>query len=338
MTNIGSLLDEETRAKLAQVAASTAVVADLDASEPARPRTSEEVDIDPKSEAMIDAACYFCQAHISIVPTVPEGIEGAVRLFCCEPCGKAKASEAVAAQRNVEVIRRPGIAKHQPRTTDGVIHPVTTTTKEKPMMDLDNMTDAELGALVRSQMKATIAEQVVAARPEVEAERKQRAEAAVADVKVEQAEQPTRMYAGFRLKTDKGEKIIPVLDVTNVSTLQEMPASEFRSPYNKALSALGEPILDAEVATWGDLIEVHQRLAEHDQRLVMDAGDEVTKAKKKKPKKAKKVKAVKDEAAPITVVVAVNEAGEALDRKAKALSKLLGVAEDEARERILAKQ
>jgi hypothetical protein len=362
MTSIASLLDEETKTRLA-----TAVVADLKPEQPAkvhnhafkrkdadtlacacggeikgkkylapkkpgdvpivvtkratdpnvdptaprRPRSSAEVDIDPESEALIEAACYFCGVDIEVEPKVPHEVLGTERLFTCSDCAKAEVRKAIRDQRNVETIHRTRVARHQPRTTDGINHPVATTTKEKPMIDLDNMTDAELGAMVRKQMKATLATKVAEAKPVVEAERAEAEVAKKVDVAEEQAQRPGRIYPGFTLKTKGGVKEVPALDLTDLSTLDEMPDAKTRSPYNKALSGLGEPILEKDGTTYATLVELHERLA----------GEAV--------------------AVPVEVVVAkaeTTEKAKVSKKEIKALAAFLGISKDEAKARILAKR
>lgn len=281
MTKIANLLSEQVREQVKQ-----AVVADLNAdapaggdipfivrkasTEPNPPRTLTEadaIDIDPESEAMIEASCVDCRISVLIEPRLPEGVEAdEPRVPICAPCAKARAIYAYNNRRNIMAIRRTRVAKHEPRTTDHIDHPVTTkstTANKENDMDLDNMTDAELGALVRSQMKATLAEQTTAAKIVVEAERAEQAAKTDEAIAAEQVERPERILQGFTLRTKSGAKDVPTLDlsdVTWVALLDEVPSAKERSPYNKALSGIGEPILDKETTTYADLMKVHERL------------------------------------------------------------------------------
>ena len=53
---------------------------------------------------------------------------------------------------------------------------------------------------------------------------------------------------------------VPALDLSEQTSLDEAPSPKVRSPYNKALYRLGEPLLDKETCTYRDLRKVHKRL------------------------------------------------------------------------------
>jgi hypothetical protein len=334
MSSIGDLLDEQTRTRLA-----TVVVAKTDAKAPAneipfvvtkravdpnppRPLTERDaIDIDPESEAMIDAVCVDCGVPILIDPKVPEGVDPETpRVPICQKHAQERARWEIAQQRKVEAIRRPQIAKHQPRTTDGIDHPVTVTTKEN-RMDLDNLSDAELGAIVRRQMKATLTEKIIEGAPQVLAERAAHEEAEKEAIAEVQAERSGRVLPGFKVGTTLE---VPALDLTNVSNLDEQPSAATRSPYNKARFRLtGEPPLavpdkDGLMAEGAVPTTYKVLIAEHERLLSLSAAHNKGAAKKAKKEKVE------------VVMAATDAATEARLTKATALAGVLGVSVDQA--------
>jgi len=336
MAQLEDLLDEQTRARLMEVAQgadkTTVVLADLDPEAPAQtepevpyvivkaatdpnpPRTltaADAIDIDPRSGAFIDALCVDCQVPLLIDPKVPEGVDPEKpRIPMCDGCAKVRARfAAMSEQRNVEIIRRSSTKKRSPRTTDGIDHPVTVTTKEKPMpkTDLDNLSDAELGAMVRTQLKATATEQIKEAAPKVEAERKERDKATTKATAKKQKQRKNNVLPGFRV--DKSLEV-PDLDLSDIDGLDECVSATTRSPYNKARFRLkaGDP-LDPETTTYAVLADEHQRLRE--------------------------LASIGKDTEGTTVVLAVNDSDEVLNTKAKALAKVLGVSKKEAKAIVL---
>lgn len=283
---------------------------------PTAPRTltaADAIDIDPRSGAMIEAECVDCHTPLLIDPEVPEGVDPeAPRIPICAECAGIRVRhEAMNNQRSVQAIRRPRVAHHQPRTSDGIDHPVKTTKKENDM-DLDNLSDAELGAVVRQQMKATKVEQVKAAKPVVEAERKVKEKKEKKGVKASRVER-RKVLAGFMVGTTLE---IPDLDLSEVASLDEAPSAKERSPYNKARFRLTkEAPLDPEETTYRTLAEEHERLRKTE-------AERVGKAKEAKPKK-------------VTAIVAdVQDVDKA---KVKALAKVLGISKKEARKLVEAR-
>ena len=316
MSTIGELLDTTTAQRI------QALAAGVDASEPAKPRRLTEadaIDIDVESEAMIEAACIDCKVTLMIDPKVPEGIDPeAPRVPICSECASIRVRiEAIENQRNVMAIKRPQVAKHKPRTTDGIDHPVTVkhATKENDM-DLDQISDAELGAMVRAQMKATLAEKIVVAVPEVVAERKADDKRDKVNVAAEQEDRKTRSLPGFMVGTTLE---IPELDLANVPSLDEAPSAKERSVYNKARFRLTkESPLDPEETTYRLLGEEHLRLQGLEAERVAGSTEKIAEPK------AKKAKAPK-----ATVIVAdVSDGDEA---KVIALAGVLGVSIKKAR-------
>lgn len=247
------------------------------------PRSSSEVDLDPESEAMIDALCFGCSARISIDPTVVRDLDPEQDVqFKCGVCVKHDMTEAIVAQRNVETIRRGRVAKHQPRVTDNIDHPVTVTTKEERVsaqpevkFDLDSIPDAEFGAVVKSIIRRRAAGEMVSAREEALAALSERITEQQAGITAEQVRRHGHVLPPFMVGTSLE---VPALDLSDVANLDETPSSVMRSPYNKARFRLkaGET-LDPETTTYRVLEQEHQRLAvlaeAHNARAALDKED-----------------------------------------------------------------
>jgi hypothetical protein len=253
---------------------------------------------------MIDTECVDCKCALKIDPEVPEGVDPEMpRIPICAKCAGIRLRyEAIQNQRNVEIIKRARVARHQPRITDNIDHPVTIKKQEKDM-DLDNMSDAELGAIVRQQMKDAKVPTVVENKPKVEKARKQKAAAEKAEVAKEQVARKDRIFPGFEV----GNLEVPTLDLSEIVSLDEAPSAVQRSPYNKARFRLTkESPLDPEETTYRTLMEEHQRLATLAQE--------------------KPVKAAKPKVEAIAVDVKPDDSA-----KVAALAKVLGISKKQAR-------
>lgn len=286
---------------------------------PRRLTIADALEIDPRSGAMIQTCCVDCKVSLMIDPALPEGVDPETpRVPICDKCAGIRVRyEAIQHQRNVQAIRRTTVAKHQPRTTDGIDHPVTTSKAnnniEENDMDLDNMSDAELGATVRQQMKAAKVETIKAAKPVIEEERRQEAKKDKKAKKKEQKARPQRVLDGFMVGTTLE---IPTLDLSDVPSLDEAPSAKERSPYNKARFRLTkEGPLDPEETTYRVLMSEHLRL----QGIESERKVEAKPAKTEKPTKKPKVEAI---------VAKVNPDD---DAKVAALASVLGVSKKKAR-------
>lgn len=339
MSKIESLLDDETRAKLAQVAkqdAEPAFVIIKASTDPNPPRTltaADAIDIDPESGAMIDALCVDCKMPLLIDPALPEGADPeALRVPMCDKCGKVRARfAAISEQRNVEIIHRKTVARHQPRVTDGIDHPVTVTheareakTKENDM-DLSSMSDAELGAILRADMLARAAADLPEKRKKAKS-KKAKAEAKAAEqVKQRQAERKGMVLDAFVV----GSLTVPALDLSEVEDLNEMVSSALRAPYNQARFRLaGEPPLwsPSKEDEDGYVPTTYQTLIDEHARLMALA--EVKAAEKAKPKAKKQPK-------PQIVAVLSDDDEAEIAKKVKALRKITGLDKATARAIVL---
>jgi len=294
MATLAHLLSPEARARLENLVPATVAV--LHEGEPAR-RTltaADAIDIDAESEAMIEAECVDCTAPVLIDPKLPEGVDPETpRVPLCRECGRDRAKEATKARRKVEVIQRTRTAKHKPRVTDGLSHPVQVTRKKEsavPEIDLSNMSTGEKVALVTTateRLESNAATALPAKRDAAKAQAKAEAKAVEKAAKAERkARQNTKPLVEFTV----GTLVVPALDLSEVTSLDEAVSAVMRSPYNKArFRLLGEPPLptlgdceeDASLppTTYAVLAAEHLRLSQ------------VAEAKRAEAKPAKKVRA-----------------------------------------------
>lgn len=240
-----------------------AIVTDVRPETPAAlPTGTHEVDIDPRSGALIDAQCADCRSPIQIDPSMIDEDEDEVQTFLCDACTTTETDlrQAIVAQRNVEAIRRASVAKHRPRTTDGIDWPVTTTTTKETHMkiNLDEFSDAELGSLFRSRMQATLASKIEEGRVLVNAQREVAAMGDRAGLAADQERRKGHVLPGFVV----AGVTVPPLDLSDVTSLDESPSSAMRSPYNKArFRMLKQDALDPEETTYRTLEAEHLRLS-----------------------------------------------------------------------------
>jgi hypothetical protein len=341
MSEIRDLLDADTRAKLAQVVSeqkddAPAYVIIKASTDPNPPRTltaADAIEIDPESEAMIDAECVDCHVPMLIDPKLPEDAapedKDKPRVPLCKACGKVRARfAAINEQRNVEVIqRRTRVAQRRPRITDGIDHPVTVTTEKENEMNLDNVPDAVVGAAAKEALRAEIAASLPGRRKKAKDKQAKAEKQAKDNVKKRQAERKGLVLAEFNVGTSL---VVPALDLTEVEDLNEMVSTTLRSPYNKARFRLaGERPLwapkdedeDGYVpTTYQTLIDEHGRL------MALALAKAAEKAKPKPKGKAK----------PQIVAVLDDEQEAVIKSKTKALAKLTGVDKKQARAIVMA--
>lgn len=244
MPDIATLLNEETRTKV------LAVAAGIDPSGPASlPTSTDEVDIDPRSGALIEAACADCAATILVHPTVPDGVDPeAKRKFVCRDCAKTEVLGAIEAQRHIEIIRRNRVAAQS--------RAITTQENTMTIIDIDTIPDAELGALLKKTMRAEIAEALPVLRAEA-----LRIDLEAAKVDDKQAEADRKANRKVLGAFTVGDLEVPALDLRDLTDLNEVAPAVIRSPYNKARKRLTqEGPLDKETTTYGRLAAEHKIL------------------------------------------------------------------------------
>lgn len=257
MTKIADLLDPAKVAALSQVQTVPEPVP-----EPTWPRlltAADGVVIDPASEALIDANCVGCGCPILLDPVLPEGVDpNTPRIPICAEDAEAYALWVAAEhQRDIEIVRRNNDTKEE-------------------RVDFKTMRDEDLGKAARKSMQQAEADRIKAERPKVEAKRRAQDKKNRADREVER-EQLMRVLPGFTIEG----KVVPDLDLSQPSSLNEVPDKFVRSPYNKALYALGMPLL-APTDTYEFLAQVHEVLADA-------CGAEPVKVTKKQRKAAQAV-------------------------------------------------
>lgn len=295
MTTMKDLLDQEVVQRLSALATTASVTSD---------KVTADTEIDPRSEAMLDAACDTCGCDLLVQPQpVPEEYAHLPRKILCAPCAKAYLTG-----RSGRVIHKPQVAKHPWRVTDGREHPVVTTHQKEhdmPKINLTDLTDAELGALMREQLLAQVEADAPAKQKAAKA-KKAKGEKAAA--KAAKAERDQRKAAKPLPAFTYGNHVdVPALDLSEVTSLDEVVPATLRSPYNKARfhiegsAALPSPQACEDDATltpttYAVIAAEHVRLAElAEAKTAAKAQAEIEKAAaaKGKGKKAKgKKKAV----------------------------------------------
>lgn len=262
--------------------------------------------------------CADCRVLIKVL-IKPEGIDlSKPREARCIDCGKALVKARAAEGKAVTVVHKPRVAKHAPRTKDGIDQPVEVKhiIEKEQDMDLNQYSVAQLATLVeRAQdIMRTKAEDALAEN--VKAVLVERAEDAATDVALLEADRATRSGLVLPAFEFKGVEV-PALDLSEITDMGLVMNAKQRSPYNKALYRNGEPLVSADTATYADMAKVHERLA----GLV-----EAPKAEAK-PAKAKKAKVTK-------VTAAVEPGAKAKFSKAQvaALAEIRGITKAKARE------
>lgn len=186
--------------------------------------------------------------------------------------------------------------------------------KKEDDVDVNNLSDTELGRHVRNLVVHTKIGKVKKARAKAKAEQAKAEAKHTKAIKKDQKRRKNHVLKGFRVSKTL---VIPDLDLRDVTSLDTTPSAVVRAPYNQArFRLLGEPPLPAlgnqkdepdpmPSATYKDLIKEHERLRG------------VVKDKSKPAKKGK---------------VLVAELHSSDKAKIKSLSKLAGISQERARE------
>lgn len=203
--------------------------------------TINGVDVDLRSEGRFQTTCADCQTPLE-VEVAPEGVDlemltSRPRVAVCLLCGDKR----LQGKQGVVIYTKPE-------------------TKEEIELDLTKFSKAQLAALAveaRERMLAQKAEALPAEREaalKVEADREARDAALKAQDRAKYGKR--KVWMGEFLV--KGVTV-PALDFTEVGLDEEVPP-KVRSPYNKVLHAIGEPILEREGTTYRTLRKAHKRL------------------------------------------------------------------------------
>lgn len=202
--------------------------------------------------------CAGCDTPVTVAQRDTKAPE---RIVVCAEC-----AESMSRGSSITVVEP---RKHHSETGGAPVGVTVTTTpkQEAPVpIDINDLTDAELGAAVRAEMTAQAEAEVKPKRDKAAKQAKVERKAAKA---AKRAERKAITAVGVLPAFDVQGAHVPALDVSAVEDLNEVPPKDVRSPYNKALYRLGEPLLStkdepglgAEACTYATLIEVHQRLA-----------------------------------------------------------------------------
>jgi hypothetical protein len=267
--------------------------------------TINGVEVDLRGEGRFQTACADCQTPLE-VEVAPEGVDldlltSMPRVAVCQPCGEVR----LAGKRGVVIYT------HEAKEIE---------------LDLTKYSKAEFAALAEDARQRAIAEAEAAlpAKREAAMQAKAEADAQERTLKLEErakfGKRKTWMgpFTIYR-PTGKGQfdrtngRDVPALDFTEVE-LDELVPAKVRSPYNKALYLLGEPLLEKEETTFRVLRKVHKRLWKHAD-VAYDLPKPVAEPKPE---------------APVLLAQIDPEA----DAKVAALAKVTGLSLDQARERL----
>lgn len=277
------------------------------------PRDSgREVVVDPRSEALIEFACQGADCDsIVLVDPVPVGADYDEfrRVVMCRDCARAYLRD-----KTGHVVRTPRVKHHQPRleaTPEELASADAKRTDAQEAhvkIDLSTMSDAQLGAQVRTELEKTAEAEVRESAPK--AKKAKRAKDA-ADVKAAKKDRKKRKGKVLGEVVVDGSLTIPALDLGDATSLDTVVSAGFRSPYNKArFRVLGEPALEPDTTTLRFLLGEHERLreavvargVEREAKAAAQAAEKAAKAAQakadKKGKKGKRVSAKVGDATP----------------------------------------
>lgn len=331
MTNMKDLLDADTLSALKALkalATETPTVYTVDDEE--HPTTEiNGVVVDLRGDALHDTECADCKAPVQ-VEIAPKGVDldlltSKPRVAVCEPCGKARA----AGKRGILVHHKPQVAKHQPRTKDGIDQPVEVKhiIEKEHDMDLSKYSAPQLAKLIEQATEIMRAKRAEDLAPSVKAAVAERVEDAKVDqqrLEEDRASRSGLVLPGLEVKG----VVIPPLDMSEITDLGLVMSAKQRSPYNKALYRTGQPLIEADKATYGDIAKVHESLLEASEPVEVKV--EETKAEPApKAKKAKKAKAPK--VTKVTAVVEPETKAKFTDTQVAAFAQVKGISKKKAR-------
>jgi len=201
-----------------------------------------------KDEPLLDGVCESCGTDIKVEPgSVPEAKK------VCVECAKGELRD-----KQGTVVRRPRIAKHQPRVECTPEEQAVADARHHKSVDLSKLTDAELGRMVRQGLISVVMDTAEANRnAAIAAKAAKEKEAQALRTAERERHQGAKPLAGFTIDT----VTVPELDVASLD-LNATTTTKQRSPYNQARHRLGEVALDPEFTLGSDLIVEHLRLAE----------------------------------------------------------------------------
>lgn len=236
-------------------------------------------------------AAMECATHM-VVPgaTATTPAEAEIEIVMPKQTHVQKEKDAIEATP-VKVVRKKQTKEHQPRTTDGRKHPVTTiNTITMTAEDIQRAVAQSVADIaVRNQAAQIVAAPVTPAvdKP-VEVVKATGGRAQIERITAGQREFRTMTLPAIVVSESL---TIPALEVSEES-VDTLVSSKVRSPYNKARTRLGlGDVLDKETTTYRSLVPVHDAIK---------AAVEAQPKAEGKAKKAKKVK--KNKTVPVAVV------------------------------------
>ena len=239
--------------------------------------------------------------------------------------GQAHVAVAAARERRAteKAIHRPQVAKHQPRTSDGIDHPVTTTHKETSMtFDLSHFSTAQLAALAvqaREMLEVQAAADLPAKRDAaIVADQEAEAKAASEAKEAQAARKNSTPLAAFFVHRSL---TVPALDLSDVEDLNLRVTAKVRSPYNKARSWLGEPTLPHSAEPGEPTTTYAMLAAEHIRLAAAVAAKHAEKAEAKPETKPEQVLVAEIDPTMLAAVMTARNCNEA---EARAVLALLG--------------
>jgi DNA-directed RNA polymerase subunit RPC12/RpoP len=304
VTSIGSIISPTLAAAMRDA------VAMNKADEPDEVRVTviNGVEYDVRSEAMAQTTCADCSANL-LVEVAPSGADldlliSKPRTAVCTDCGRKR----VAGKRGT------------------VIHAQEGPTLE---IDLSKFSEAQLKQLAveaREHMRQEKAAEIPAKRKKSKkAEAERIAQDDVLKTKARK-ERKALVLPALSIPVKGQVKEIPALDLSDEGLdLNIATTPKQRSPYNKALYAMGRDLLDTK-STLVDLAKTHQDLMEH-------SGEPAVVAKPKKKAKKAKAEKVKTE---VVVAQIEPESKAKTDRAAKieAMVEITGWSKKKARKHL----
>lgn len=208
--------------------------------------TINGVEYDVRGEALVQTNCADCPAHL-LVEVAPKGVDldllcSKPRVTVCEECGHKR----VAGKSGTLIHHKP---------------------QEAPVeIDLTKYSEAELAQLAIKARARMVAEK----EAEIPEKRTKAQKAEAKRIRKDQAlkeqqreERKAMTYPGLSLTIKGQHRDVPALDLSEVTDLNEVVSPAMRSPYNKALYALGMDLLGKDAATYAVVAETHIMLAEH---------------------------------------------------------------------------
>jgi len=238
------------------------------------------------SQEYLKAECVDCHTEVAVQVKVPEGTPDLPRVAICTDCTRIRVRFEAIAQQRIDIIHRNKQENNMPQ------------------IDLNKMPRAAVGDLVVETMQQREAVKVKKKRAKAVKAKKKEEKVDKKGVKAEQKRRKGHVLPEFKVND---RVTVPTLDLSEVSSLDELANSVQRSPYNKARNALqrGAVALDPDETTYRVLEKEHVRL----QQLAAEKAAE-------KPKKAKK----NAKAEPVAVEMDLSDPA-----VVKALAKHLGV-------------